>query len=125
MRNKFAIYLYGVDRKPIPADFESIAENLQKVERLYFEMDGSFIWTGEDGEFRWQLDGMLYDAAGVIQYVDIQGWCPLREWLSLLNTIADQADWDQRWTVVRLPQLTTQSLGEFNQEIWCGGNLVR
>lgn len=118
MRNEFAIYLYGVDRKPIIADFDRIAQELQNVDRLYFEMDGSFIWTGEAAESRWQLDGMIYDAAGAIQYIDIKGWCPLPEWLDLLNTIADQAEWDHRWTVMRLPQLSAQSLGDFNQEIW-------
>lgn len=118
MRARFAIYLYGLDRNPIESDFDRIAENLQCVPRLYFEMDGSFIWTGESESTNWQLDGMLYDAAGAIQYVDLKGWCPFNEWNSLLGILADKVDWDTNWTVLRLPHLSTQTLGQFNQEIW-------
>ncbi len=59
-------------------------------------MDGSFVWTGENeqasdtahiDEPRWQLDGMVYDATDRIQYVELRGKCPPKEWEQLLGVL--------------------------------------
>ncbi len=71
----------------LPVSFEQAAEQLERFERLHFEYDGSFVWSGvSDGS--WQLDGMLYDYGGRLQRVELQGCCPLMEWRKLLSAFA-------------------------------------
>ena len=79
--------------------FDLLAERLQKFERLHFEMDGSFVWTGaapndepndepsdepSDESRHWLLDGMLYDQRQQIQRIELKGRCPHLEWRKLL-----------------------------------------
>lgn len=66
--------------------FEVLAEHLQKFDRLHFEMDGSFVWTGTTPE-PWQLDGMVYDLGHQIQRIELKGRCPRTEWLMLLKAV--------------------------------------
>lgn len=114
----FAIYLYGRDRGPLPANFETLADRLQAVDRLYFEMDGSFVWTGGESRNSWQLDGMVYDAAGKVQYLDLKGWCPFPNWHFLLETIASDHSHRADWIVVRMPEMSELSLGHFETIVW-------
>ena len=76
--------------------FDLLAERLQKFERLHFEMDGSFVWTGaapndeasdepSDESRHWLLDGMLYDQRQQIQRIELKGRCPHLEWRKLLS----------------------------------------
>lgn len=66
--------------------FELLAERLQKFDRLHFEMDGSFVWTGSTPN-PWQLDGMVYDLGQQIQRVELKGSCPRVNWNTLLSAI--------------------------------------
>ena len=66
--------------------FELLAERLQRFERLHFEMDGSFVWTGSTPS-PWQLDGMVYDLGSQIQRIELKGNCPKVEWNMLLFAI--------------------------------------
>lgn len=67
----FRIYVYGPDEGPIDNSFESAEQLLVDSVGVYFEPDGSFAWSGSvTGE---QVFGMLYDAAGRLQYVELQG----------------------------------------------------
>ncbi len=59
---------------------------LERLERMYFEPDGSFVWTGEFDAAEandvaagttWQVDGVLYDRGGRLAYVEIKGGAPL------------------------------------------------
>ena len=71
--------------------FELLAERLQRFERLHFEMDGSFVWTGaerRDEPGHWLLDGMIYDQRQQIQRIEVKGRCPYLAWRKLL-TAAD------------------------------------
>jgi hypothetical protein len=56
--------------------FEEALAALERLERLYCEPDGSFVWVSSQGEPRWQVDGNLFDRAGRLLFVDIQGSCP-------------------------------------------------
>ncbi len=66
--------------------FESLADRLQEFERLHFELDGSFVWTGATPA-PWQLDGMAYDFSGQIQRIELKGHCPRAQWQMLLDTL--------------------------------------
>ncbi|MEX2185671.1 MAG: hypothetical protein WD875_02710 [Pirellulales bacterium] len=70
--------------------FEQAAAALESLERMFFEPDGSFVWTEnrtatvdhENGpstdeiETSWQIDGVLYDRGGRLAYVEIKGNAP-------------------------------------------------
>ena len=94
----FFVRVYGRDRGgPLEVSFEEVAQHLQQLPRMYLEMDGSFVWVGdhspsidapEDGKRpEWQLDGMLYDAGGMLQYVELRGSCSLSMWQRLLKCL--------------------------------------
>jgi hypothetical protein len=56
--------------------FEEVGESLEKLERMFFEPDGSFVWVGSAGSQAWQLDGLLADRAGRLLYAELKGRCP-------------------------------------------------
>ena len=53
--------------------FEAAADRLAKLPRMFIEPDGSFVWVSGDAQPVWQVDGNLYDRAGRLQFVDLQG----------------------------------------------------
>jgi hypothetical protein len=66
--------------------FEEAAAALERLDRLHFEPDGSFVRSGthtptdaiaDTSAQRWQLDGNLYDRDGRLQYVELKGTAPL------------------------------------------------
>jgi hypothetical protein len=63
--------------------FEALAQHLQSFERMHFEMDGSFVWTGITLR-PWQLDGMVYDLGQQIQRIELKGQCPRVQWKMVL-----------------------------------------
>ena len=77
-----------VSHTRLPTSFEQAVERLEKFDRLFIELDGSFVWTGTDRNGNWQLDGMLYDYAGRLQRVELKGTCPLPEWHTILHSLA-------------------------------------
>jgi hypothetical protein len=83
----FHVHLYGAGGGPMTSRFDDVATSLAAVERLYFEPDGSFVWAGPE----WQIDGMIYDRDGVLQYADLKGHCPLPLWRQLTVWIAGSA----------------------------------
>lgn len=112
----FAIYLYGPQLSPLPSRFDEAAERLRGLDRLHFEMDGSFVWRGTAGEDRWQLDGMIYDSGDRIQYVDLKGECPGEAWHRLREIFAGGPR--AAISVLRLPEQRRISGEEFEEEIW-------
>jgi hypothetical protein len=98
LSNHFQIHLHAEPRPGQIANesmmvitFELLAERLQKFERLHFEMDGSFVWTGVESineDQHWQIDGMIYDQRQQIQRIELKGQCPYLEWRKLL-TVTD------------------------------------
>jgi len=57
-------------------DFDMALERLAKLDRLYVEPDGSFVWVGPGGEERWQVDGNAYERQGRVLNVEVKGACP-------------------------------------------------
>lgn len=70
---------------PFPVTFEQAGDSLGKLERLFFEPDGSFVWTSGQGEAHWQVDGNLFDRAGRLLFVDLKGSCPSPHFDRLLS----------------------------------------
>ncbi len=110
----FHLYLYGPEKGPIDTSFEAAAERLERLELLHFEPDGSFVWTRDSG--KQQIDGMLYDAAGRLQYVELQGKCALPTWQRMVTAIRGALSDDL--VVMLLPQRQLQDLQTFEAIHW-------
>lgn len=59
-----------------PRSFEQVQAELDRLPRMFFEPDGSFVWVGEDPEGSWQLDGIVTDLGVRVQFVELHGACP-------------------------------------------------
>ena len=109
----FRIQLYGPHGGPLETSFEAAAERLMGIESLYFEPDGSFVWTHRrSGE---QVDGMLYDAGGRLQYVELSGQCGRSAWRQLLVALLGKSGDSRQLKVVNLPDRRVQTLQAFEQ----------
>lgn len=113
MSDQFHLYLHGPDCGPLAVSFESAAQRLSAVAGLYFEPDGSFVCNRDRG--RQQIFGMLYDAAGRLQYVECRGTADK----SLLREITRAIDPNEsEWTVIALPKSEVQNLQSFESLVW-------
>jgi hypothetical protein len=70
---------------PMSVSFEEAAERLQRLPRLFFEPDGSFVWVENGDGKRWQVDGTLYDRSGRLLYAELKGHCPCESFDDLLR----------------------------------------
>lgn len=86
-------------------------EGVTLLTRLQLELDGSFVCGGEG----WQLDGMMYDIADRLQYVDLKGSCPRTVWSSLVRIFAESPS---PAAVVKLPQGGLYDLQSFEESVW-------
>ncbi|MGC3969544.1 MAG: hypothetical protein QM775_19950 [Pirellulales bacterium] len=59
-----------------PRSFEDAATALERLDRMFFEPDGSFVWVGTSTAGPWQLDGLLADRNGRLLYAELKGRCP-------------------------------------------------
>ncbi len=105
-----AFQVQQADRNLMSVSFEQVAEAMSALPRMFFEMDGSFVWRGSSAEAtaslptastsaanssaeltvssaNWQIDGMVYDAAGQVARVELKGHCPLEIFSQLLACI--------------------------------------
>ena len=69
----FHVQVFG---QPFTCSWEQAAESLEALPRMIFEPDGSWIWSGEFGAKRWQIDGHLYDFEDRLHRVELHGSCP-------------------------------------------------
>jgi hypothetical protein len=60
---------------------------LAPLPRLIFELDGSFVVSGEVGTDRWQVDGHLFDFAGRLHRLELHGQCPPTVFDELLRSV--------------------------------------
>ena len=112
----FHVYLYGPDRGPIETSFESAAARLQSLNQLYFEPDGSFVLTRDQGAD--QVFGMVYDTIDRLQYVELRGQCTLAIWRELMVAIVGRQESDL--AVLVLPERQLQTLQNFENSLISG-----
>ncbi|EMI15991.1 hypothetical protein RMSM_07107 [Rhodopirellula maiorica SM1] len=110
---QFHVYLYGPERGALQTSFEEAATRLQLLPQLYFELDGSFVWSADQGQ---QIEGMLYDANEQLQYVDLQGRCTQATWHAVLHAIVGSSAVD--CIVMVIPARSLKNLPTFEQSIW-------
>jgi len=70
--------------EPLAAGFDETLARLERLERMYVEPDGAFVWTSSREEGRWQVDGNLAERRGRVLLVDLRGSCPAQEFDRLL-----------------------------------------
>lgn len=66
--------------------FEQVADALARLPRMFIEPDGSFVWVAAH-EPIWQVDGVLYDGATGLWYIEVKGSCPQSQFDELLRTL--------------------------------------
>jgi hypothetical protein len=67
--------------------FEAAQTRLAKLDRMFIEADGSFVWVSPQGEPAWQVDGNLYDRNEQLLFVDLKGNCPPEQLDRLLTAL--------------------------------------
>lgn len=72
--------------------FEQAFQRLELLPRMFIELDGSFVWSGEQNGRAWQIDGMLYDYNGRLQRVEMSGYAPRHQWEQLLSVFGQPLD---------------------------------
>ncbi len=91
----------GLSSSHFDVSFEQAVASLYQLERMFVEMDGSFVWTGQNASQNWQLDGMLYDRQEWLHRVELNGSCPRSCWEKFLPAFG----WPQQSIIVHLIEL--------------------
>jgi hypothetical protein len=69
--------------------WEEAAAALERLPRMIFEPDGSFVVSGDDETGRrWQVDGHLFDFTGRLYRCELHGHCPVEAFDGLLRCLA-------------------------------------
>jgi len=105
----FHLYLSGASQSPLKTSFEQLQERLMGLDSLYFEPDGSFVFSRNSG--REQVFGMVYDAADQVQYCVLRGTCGIATWQTLRGAIVGDAVVNHE--VLLLPEQELQDLQTF------------
>jgi hypothetical protein len=86
---------------PFACTWEDAATLLEQLPRMIFELDGSFVVSGEreraqragpsppptETSTRWQVDGHLFDFAGRLHRLELHGDCPPAAFDKLLECV--------------------------------------
>ena len=115
----FQAYVYLNEGQPLGRSLEQVVGPMASLDGLFFEWDGSLTWANQSEG--WQIDGMVYDNATEIQYVDLHGRISRAENAILLHdrlrqlfgTWGDPAD----LMLLRLPDRRWQTLQDFEREL--------
>lgn len=59
--------------RPLAVTFEQLAEVLEALDRMLFEPDGSFVWSGGEGASAWRVNGLLHDQGERLLYIELRG----------------------------------------------------
>ena len=81
------VQIHPFPGQQLPQSFESLAEKLGNMPGMVFEMDGSFVWVDRDFTPASQMDGMVYDRLGKLEYVEIKGACNAQQWHTLCQVV--------------------------------------
>jgi hypothetical protein len=71
----------------LECSFEDALAALARLERMYCEPDGSFVWVSSDRDEPWQVDGVVYDGGPRAAFVDVKGTCPADQFDRLLQAL--------------------------------------
>ena len=80
----FHVNLFG---QPFLCSWEQAATKLEKLPRMMFEPDGSWILSGGARAHRWQVDGHLFDFDDRLHRVELHGFCPTESFDAMLGCL--------------------------------------
>jgi hypothetical protein len=88
---------------PLEIGFDDAIDRLGRIERMFAEPDGSFVWAcsrdaSGPASGWWQVDGNAFDRAGRVVLVDLKGSCPAAEFDRLLGAFG----WPEQTLVMQL-----------------------
>jgi hypothetical protein len=84
----FHINLFAAPQASYVVTWEEAAAKLERLPRMIFELDGSFVISGDDVDGRrWQVDGHLFDFDGRLHRVELHGRCPRATFDDLLRSV--------------------------------------
>jgi hypothetical protein len=87
---RFHVVISGAlnEQRGLSVTFEHVRAELELLERLFIEPDGSFVWAGVDAAGgRWQVDGNLIDRGEALDHVELKGHCPEAQFDLLLRSL--------------------------------------
>jgi hypothetical protein len=85
---RFHVNIFAEPREhSFAATWEEVAVSLEKLPRMIFEPDGSFVVSGGAVADRWQVDGHLFDFAGQLYRLELHGDCPQPAFDELLRCV--------------------------------------
>jgi hypothetical protein len=61
---------------PFTIGFDAAFARLDRLDRMFAEPDGSFVWTSPREGLSWQVDGNAFEKDGRVLLVDLKGSCP-------------------------------------------------
>ena len=67
--------------------FEEFIQAVSDWDGMFAELDGSWVWVFHHDHKRYQLDGMVYDQAGKIEYVEVKGNSNREAWERICNLL--------------------------------------
>ena len=86
--NFTSICLQSRVRRIFASTWEDAAAALELLPRMIFELDGSFVISGDDeAGRRWHVDGHLFDFAGRLHRLELHGECPSAAFDELLACV--------------------------------------
>lgn len=71
---------------PLAIAFDDALERLGRLDRMFVEPDGSFVWTGQQLGRPWQVDGNAVELSGRLLLADLKGECPADEFDRLITS---------------------------------------
>ena len=83
---------------PMAIGFDESLDRLARLERMYAEPDGSFVWTSPHGGPWWQVDGNAFEKDGRVLLADLKGSCPASAFDQLLAAFG----WPQQAMMMQL-----------------------
>jgi hypothetical protein len=84
----FHVNLFAAPPGSFSFTWEEAAAMLERLPRMIFELDGSFVVSGDDATgHRWQVDGHLFDFDGRLHRVELHGDCPRSAFDALLRCV--------------------------------------
>ena len=99
---------------PLGGSFEQLCERLERLPRTHLELDGSFVHRGPAPPLH--IDGMIYDANGQVQYVQLQGTSDHATWQELIDVLS--SDKSKPPSVQLLQSGELLSLQSFERQEW-------
>ena len=72
---------------PLRIGFDEAFARLGRLERMFAEPDGSFVWTSPREGLSWQVDGNACEKDGRVLLVDLKGSCPPEAFDRLLTAL--------------------------------------